>query len=195
MTTEVLFILGAAILIASIVRIDAFLVGPYFAMSELIPGFPGFDAPLFSKPTSLRWAVARRLLYPFLCGVIFALAGAELETVALVVGLGAFLLIWPGLFMNVPLGVSRRDWRYAVLYISVIVTFTGLSILGHLTIGLVGFAADGDIWGYLADQAIGGILGIICSIVGSAFLKGTFTSLKERAEHRVSDSMQTDEED
>lgn len=182
---QLLLILISAILVAVVIRADAVMLGPYFATSELIPGFPGFHAGLLTQRASLRWAVARRFLYPFLCGAALSLLGMSLSTIGITGGFAGFLLIWPAFFKAPPWGVSRRDWRYTVLNVSLIVGFTGLAMLGEIFVSLLGRFSEGDIWKYLADQAFSITFGGLATILGSAFVKGTYSSLQERAEQRI----------
>src|SRR4051812_8762006 len=93
-----LVIIPAAV-IAVAVRLDAKLLGPYFALSELVPGF-GSDLMVSDKTT--RHAMIRRLIYPFLVGAGISVLGVSGLSLAAVGLLGAALLLWPIIFHGLP---------------------------------------------------------------------------------------------
>lgn len=143
-----LVIIPAAV-IAIAVRLDAKLLGPYFALSELVPGF-GSDLMVSDKTT--RHAMIRRLVYPFLVGAgisVFGVSGLSLAAVGL---LGAALLLWPIIFHGLPYGISKRSRLLWVLYFSLLVSYGGLSLLGGFVIELMREAGDGDIGKYVSEN-------------------------------------------
>lgn len=170
--------------LAIVIRIDAKLIGPYFALSELVPGFPGFDAPLWTQRGALRFAVARRALYPFLLGCLFSLIGQDVFTAAVAGSMAAFLLLWPGFFKPRPRGVFQRDWRLILLHLCLVAAFAGLSALGLIVVGTMEALGDGDIVKYVAENAFNGAVAFIATIAFSAFTKGLFLGLKEQARDR-----------
>ena len=172
------------LLVAFVIRVDAKLIGPYFALSELVPGFPGFDAPLWTQRGALRFAVARRALYPFLLGCLFGLVGQSILTAAVAGGMAAFLLLWPGFFMPRPRGVFQWDWRLLLLHLCLIAAFCGLSALGLVVVGTMEALGDGDIGKYLAENIFNGIVAVIGTVAFSSFSKGLFLGLKEQSEDR-----------
>lgn len=172
------------VLLALLIRIDAKLIGPYFALSELVPGFPGFDAPLWTQRGALRLAVARRAIYPFLLGCIFGLSGLSLHEAGVAGGMAAFLLLWPGFFMPRPWGVRRFEWRLILLHVSMLAAFAGFSALGVVVIGTMEALGDGDILKYVGENLFNWVLTLVVTIAGTAFTKGLFLSMKERSEDR-----------
>lgn len=172
------------VLLALLVRLDAKLIGPYFALSELVPGFPGFDAPLWTQRGALRFAVARRALYPFLLGCIFGLSGLSLHVAGVAGGMAAFLLLWPGFFMPRPWGVRQFEWRLILLHVSMVAAFAGFSALGVVVIGTMEALGDGDILKYIGENLFNWILTLVVTIASTAFTKGLFLSMKERSEDR-----------
>lgn len=143
-----LVVLPAAV-IALAVRSDAKLLGPYFALSELIPGF---GSTLMVSDKTTRAAMIRRLVYPFLIGAGMSVLGVSGLSLAAVGFLGASLLLWPIIFHGLPYGISRRSKMLWVLYFSLLVSYAGLSLLGGYAIDLMREAGDGDIGKYVGEH-------------------------------------------
>ncbi len=184
---QVIVVFLSGLMLALVVRMDAKLIGPYFSLSQLIPGFPGFDAPIWNHRAALRWAVFRRFVYPLLFGALLALLGNPLGTVIASALFGAFLLIWPALFIPRPWGVSNRDWRYAVLNASLLVGFSGLSATGSFVTEIMTILGGGDVGKYVLENLFLWIVTLIVTTTCLAFTKGTFMGLKETAERRRGD--------
>lgn len=176
------------LLLALIVRADAKMIGPYFALSELIPGLPGFDAPIWHQRAALRWAVLRRFAYPLLCGALLAILNNSLITVILAGSFGAFLLIWPAVFTPRPAGVSASDWRYVTLNTSLLFGFASVAALGSFIIEIMTALGGGDIGQYVLENFLTWIITFFVTVICLAFTKGTFMGLKESAERRREDA-------
>lgn len=142
-------VIGPAAVIALAVRVDAKLLGPYFALSELIPGF-GSDLMVGDKTT--RAAMIRRLVYPFLVGAGVSFFGVSGLSLAAVGSLAAALLLWPIIFHGLPYGISRRSKMLWILYLALLISYAGLSLMGGYVIELMREAGDGDIGAYVAEN-------------------------------------------
>lgn len=177
--------LGAAVLTALLVRADARLVGPYFALSELVPASDSLTASNWYSSKTLRRALARRLLYPVLLGVVLAVLTEmplwEIGSTGLV---AAALLLWPLVFHGLPFGVSRRDWELPVLYFAFAASYGALAVGGALLVELARYASDGDMKRWLADQFLGGFATWVFVIFAVAVYRVTFARLTSKAQAR-----------
>jgi len=175
-----------AIITALVVRLDAKLIGPYFALSSLIGGTEGIWADCDYNNPALRKALIRRFLYPALLG--FALAWFEPSTADLAAtgALAAGLLIWPLVFQGLPMNVSRRDWELPILYLSFFFAFPLLAICGASLKKLLVALSNGDVPHWLLEQALSlliySVLALMFSGLYSAMFRRVRTNVNRRGE-------------
>lgn len=167
-----------AAIIALAVRLDAKLLGPYFALSELIPGF-GSDLMVSDRMT--RAALIRRLFYPLLVGAATSFVGVSGLSLASVGFMGAVLLLWPIIFQGLPYGVSRYSKLLPVLYVSFLISYAGLSLLGGYIVDVMRQAENGDLGKYVVenfrDWAITGLVVTVFTSGG----RGAHNALRRRS--------------
>lgn len=173
-----------AVLVALVIRLDAKLVGPYFTFPDLVFGMEGLDARRWYEEDTLRFAAARRFLYPMLMGIVLRVADVSMADIAATGFLTAGLLLWRAVFQGLPYGVSRRDWEVPVLYVAMLVSFTALANLGALIAETMRFLGDGNIIEYLRRAALETFLALVTGILGAAFFRGAFLSLRDKAKRR-----------
>ncbi|THJ64769.1 hypothetical protein E8P82_14185 [Arthrobacter echini] len=166
--------------LALIIRIDAKLLGPYFSFSELVSGF-GFNFLIFQRST--RAALIRRLLYPILIGFICSILGVYGASLAAVGALAAVLLIWPVVFHGLPVGVSRRALAVPLLYVSLFVSYGGLTLLGGYIAEVMRRAGEGDIWVYVQESFVNWALTALVILFFTTFGRGAQARLDRRRGH------------
>jgi hypothetical protein len=142
-------VVAPAAIIALAVRLDAKLLGPYFALSELIPGF-GNDLMVGDRVT--RAAMIRRLFYPLIVGAAASFFGVFGLSLASVGFIGAGLLLWPIIFQGLPYGVSRYSKTLPILYVSFLISYAGLSLAGGYIVDVMRQAEGGDLAKYVAEN-------------------------------------------
>lgn len=167
-----------AFVLALIIRIDAKLLGPYFAFSELISGF-GFEFLIFQRST--RAAMIRRLLYPLLVGFVCSILGVAGASLVGVGALAAILLIWPVVFHGLPVGVSQRSLAVPLLYISLLVSYGGLTLLGGYIAEIMRQAGEGDILVYVRESFRDWALTGLVVLFFTTFGRGAQARLDRRA--------------
>lgn len=91
----------------------------------------------------------RRLVYPFLVGAGVSFFGVSGLSLAAVGFLAAALLLWPIIFHGLPCGISRRSKMLWILYLALLISYAGLSLMGGYVIELMREAGDGDIGAYV----------------------------------------------
>lgn len=177
------FVIVPAALIALAVRLDAKMLGPYFALSELIPGF-GNDLMVSDKTT--RAALIRRLIYPFLIGAGISAFGVSGLSLAAAGFLGAALLLWPIIFHGLPYGISSRSKVLWVLYVSLLISYSGLSLLGGYAIEVMREAGDGDIGKYISDNFRDWIITAAIVMIFTSWGRGARNALNRRSREDAS---------
>lgn len=183
---EWIAVLLPAIGIALIVRIDAILIGPYFALSAVLGGSEGVDAYQFYESKERRSALLRRFSYPAIAG--FALSWTTLTWIQIVsIGLvSAFLLVWPVIFHGLPWQVPRRTWHLPVLYTSFIFAFPALAGLGAELQSAFTEVAAGDIRSWLREEIVSTLTtGTMAFLLGAVYQR-TFARLRDESERRES---------
>jgi len=167
------------VLIALAVRLEATLIGPYWAWVEMIPFDPEEDR---SRPSARRNAFLRRVAIP---GVLaFALVALWPETYSLlnsaILGAaGAGLLLWPIIFHGLPWIYTGR--RLVWIYLSLLGAFAASGATGAY---IAMFArADDGLLHFLQENVIGIIFGGIVTL----FLTGTLTSISSYASRHRDD--------
>lgn len=173
-----------AIITAIVIRFDAKIIGPYFALSSLVSGTEGLWANDFYTDPARRRALIRRFLYPVILGFSLAWFVPSTVDVAGAGGITAGLLIWPILFHGMPVGVSRRDWEVPVLYASFLIAFPLLAMGGSSLKGLLMAFSNGDAPHWLAEQALWSILRWILGIMFGALYGWMFTRVKAKTIRR-----------
>lgn len=175
-------VLAPAIVTVLLVRLDSKIIGPYFALSELIPGTGGMLADVFYSNHTLRFGVVRRLLYPLILGaflnVAFSLPLREIGSSGFI---AAGLHLWPVLFHGLPERVSKRDWELPVLYSSYLLVYVLLAISGALAWDLVQFASENDLKRWITDQ----FLGTFGFWIFATFVAGINSVVKRRLREKV----------
>ncbi|BBE21329.1 hypothetical protein MN0502_02120 [Arthrobacter sp. MN05-02] len=154
------------------IRFDAKAIGPYFATSEFIPGLPGFQAKFWYTPRVIKFAIVRRLAYPFIIGLILGFLGENILTASIAGAIGGFLLIWPAFFMTPQPGALRHDKRYIAINAGIVALSTGLATLGVLATQAIEAFSDGDILAWLAENAFTAVMTTVLNLIFFAFVKG-----------------------
>lgn len=173
-----------AVLTALVIRIDAKLVGPYFALSSVISATEGLDGKYWYEERPLRMALIRRFVYPVLLG--FALAWTHVGAVDTVAAglLTAGLLLWPAVMNGLPWEVARRAWQLPALYLSLLVSFGALALGGRTLYGLLVYAADGDIRQWVVDEFVGTLITWIVVLIAVPAFRTTFLLVRSDSERR-----------
>lgn len=167
-----------AFVLALAIRIDAKLLGPYFSFSELVSGF-GFQFLIFRRST--RAALIRRLLYPLLVGFVCSILGVSGASLAGIGALAAILLIWPVVFHGLPAGVSRRSFAVPLLYVSLLVSYGGLTLFGGFIAEVMRQAGEGDIWAYVREEFRDWAITALVVLIFTTFGRGAQARLDRRA--------------
>lgn len=177
-------VLLPAIVTALLVRFDAKVIGPYFALSALIAASESVDRDFYRSGT-MRNALARRLLYAAALGVfLFVVLDMPLWEVAATGALTAGLLLWPLVFHGLPYGVSRRDAELPVLYISFVAAYAGLAVAGALLVQLLTYVADGDLRRWFADQFLGSFSAWVVTLLVVGMYRVMVRRLRGKARER-----------
>lgn len=178
-------VLVPAACVALTVRLDAKLIGPYFALSDfLIGGTADVSARHWYEQRTLRRAFVRRFLYPIAGGFVLGWLSLSMSDILSVGLLAALLLLWPMLFHGLPWYVPRHSWHLPVLYISFVVAYGAAALAGWSIQGFVMQVSAGDISGWLSEQAVGaGILWVVTG-VGADVHRRTFRRASEVALRR-----------
>jgi hypothetical protein len=182
-----------AVITALVVRFDAKLMGPYFALSELIGASDSTTSRHFYGSATLRAALWRRLLYALILGFVLAwTTDLALWEVAAVGILAAGLLLWPVLFHGLPFGISRRDWELPVLYVAFVGSYAALAASGALLQRLMRYVADGDVKRWLGDQLLGALGAWIIALFLLAIYRAAVGRLTSKAGRREEIGLESD---
>lgn len=174
----------AAAVAVLLIRLDAKLVGPYFALTNLVYGMEGRDARYWYESDTLRWAVARRFGYAIILGGILDVVGASQVQAGEAGLVAALLLLWPVVFHGLPQYASRRDWEVPALYVALAVAFTSLSVVGAFIVELMKNLGEGSLVTYVKSKLLENIPTFVLGILASAFFRGAFNSLRNKAAER-----------
>jgi hypothetical protein len=178
-------VLLPAMATALVVRWDAKLIGPYFALSALISAMPGLDARYWYDEGPFRRAIQRRCLYPVILGSLLAwLTDLAMTDVAVTGLLAGVLLLWPIIFQGLPWNVPTKSWHLPVLYASFLVAFASLAVGGALLYVLLVRVSDGDVADWLTSEALSlAIVWAVALLSGSVF-RAAFRRTREEAFRR-----------
>lgn len=177
-----------AVVTALLVRVDAKLVGPYFAMSELVSASDSIDARYFYQPGTLRNALLRRMSYPLLLGLVLSWTVTMPSwEIAIVGAIAAGLLLWPVLFHGLPHGVSRRDWEVPGLYVGFVGSYAGFAAIGHLVRNLLEYVAEGDVRRWLTDQLLSAFVMSLITLFLLGFYRSMYRRLIRKVDKRAAD--------
>lgn len=180
------WVLLSGVLVTLTVRIDAKLIGPYFSLTELVPGFAGLDARCMVATSDLRSALIRRFLWPVLAGGIAAVFGSSALQATEIGFLGAFLLLWPVVFHGLPTRVSRRDWEVPALYVSLVVAYSSASALGYWLVSIMRELGEGSIYNYIRINLFELIWSVAAYSFFTNFFKTPFNRLQRKRDDRKS---------
>lgn len=183
--TEWPVVLFPAVIVALVTRLDAKIVGPYFALSAVIAGSEGVGSRFWYSDGQRRLALARRFAYPFLAGFLLAFVKVTaFIDVAAVGALSAGLLIWPVIFGGLPWYVPRRSWHLPALYTTFIVGCGLASLSGLAAQRLVVSFASGDVAEWLAEQLLSSLLLWVGASVAVLLFRSIFRQTNDEAERR-----------
>lgn len=173
-------------LTALLIRLDSFLIGPYWALSELVAGMGGVETWLSYERGRVRWAVIRRFAYPLLLAILATILRPQygLAQGALYGGVTAALLLWPIVFVGLPVGVLKRDWWLAPLYGGFLLAFVGGGALGAVAVNTARLLADGNLAEYASEQVFVSLATAGSMLIGAAFFNGAKSRLAERKRKR-----------
>lgn len=173
-----------AIATALVIRIDSLVIGPYFAVSELISGMGGMELQFWYRDSTIRLALLRRFLYPVLLGFVLHALGRDLGSVMSAGALTWGLLIWPAVFHGLPHGVSRRDWQVPAMYLSLLIGYAALARVGAYAAEVVKAAGDGSYANYVSENVGAAVVHILLGLGSTAFFKGSVASLAKKRDKR-----------
>jgi hypothetical protein len=181
-------VLLPAVITALAIRIDGFLIGPYWSFSEIVAGMGGTDAEYWYAGGTRRWAAIRRFAYPLIVGAAMSIIDPKLSiSGAVTIGLVTIgFLLWPIVTHGLPLGVAKSDWLLLPLYVGIVLAFGAFTALGHLAIEFGRAQGNGDLGRYATDQAADWIITTIIAIIGTAFFQGAKHRLQEKKHRRDS---------
>lgn len=168
------------VLVASLVRIEATLLGPYWAWIELVPRLPiGRE----DERTRQR-ALLRRVAIPGLVGLVLALLCPDVYGVlegAIIGASASGLILWPMVVHGRPLGL--RGWTSWRLYGYFVGAFSASGALG---VGLAGVIEhQGGPIEYIKNEGVS----ILIAFVGSLFFARGF----ERVSHVTSKRLEQED--
>lgn len=175
-----------AVVVALTVRVDARVVGPYFALSGVISGSEGITARMWYEEGPLRQALARRFLYPCIAGFLLGWSGLATTDVVSVGLLAAGLLLWPMVFHGLPWFVPRRTWHLPALYTSFAVAFGALAGVGLSVQRLVVEFSDGDLRDWFLEQFLATAIFWVLALIGIALFRAAFARTRNEAMRRES---------
>lgn len=182
---EASWVVVPAFLLALTVRLDARLIGPYFAMISVITGMEGFSGRWWYDKPQMRSAFLRRLLYPALVGFGLGFLDSSRGTTAWAVGLLAgVLLVWPVVFHGLPRFVSRRDWEVATFYFAFVATYSALAQFGYFFWLWVQSRSDGQPTDWMADQVVGSASTLAAGLIFASLWQRANTSLSSKVIER-----------
>lgn len=166
-----------AVAVALLVRLDAKVIGPYWALVELIR----FEDP---RPKVRRHTIWRRALYPAVVGMALVWLRPESTPfdAGTVAALGAGLLLWPMVFHGAPLGVVRNPLSLVGLYAALVASFFATGYLG----GMVGgwFLADvveaGKLGEFVRERIRDIFVAVVLWVVSATYQDVTAGKIEER---------------
>lgn len=163
-----------AVVIALLVRLDAIVIGPYWAIVELIQ----YEAP---QPRVRKHTIWRRFLYPGL--VAAGLVVLRPETVpmdgAIVGSLAALLLLWPIVFHGFPWHLVRRRSWLVVLYIAFVAGFFASGYLGaFVAVFVADLIEQGSLADFLADQIVPAAVVFTIGVISATVQERTATRIE-----------------
>lgn len=173
-------VVGPAVVLALTIRTDARLIGPYFALSELVPGYEGLDAKHWYEDQLMRFAVFRRFMYPLLAGLVLTEFDYPFGDVIAVAAMAAGLLLWPVLFHGLPRGVSRRDWEVPAIYTLFLTGFIGAAAGGHHIHNFMRMAGGGSIFEFLRQTGVEALVWLLIGASGHALMRPIFESARRK---------------
>lgn len=176
-------VIAPAVITALLVRLDAKVVGPYFALSSLVEATEGLDARFFYGDHSRRLALYRRFLYPIILGFILGIFRISAADVASSGGIAAGLLIWPVIFHGLPVGISRRYWEVPVLYASFLAAFPALAVFGKNLNTFLGQVSKGHIFRWFEEQ----LFSLFIIWIIGVFFAALYRYLSNRVAKRASE--------
>lgn len=147
---------------ALLVRGQALITKPYFALSDLFASGPHVQeyTPL-PHPTALL----SRFVWPLVLGFVLSWAPMTLWEIALCGLLSGVLVLWPLAFHGFPWGVTRRKWHLIVLYLGFLAAYAAVSALGATVQTLLMYLSSGDIKKWAADQLASALIAFILSLI------------------------------
>lgn len=173
-----------AIVVALTVRVDARMVGPYFAISSVIGGTEGITARMWYEEGPLRQALIRRFVYPGVAGFLLGWTGLSTTDIVSVGLLAAGLLFWPTVFHGLPWFVPRRTWHLPALYVSFAFAFSALAGVGLTLQRLLAELSDGNIRDWFLDQFLATVIFWVIALIAAAFFRKAFARTRDEAMRR-----------
>lgn len=174
-----------AVILALLVRLDARFIGPYFALSELVPGFEGLDAVWWYRSRVTRHALFRRIVYPALVAFVLALVDYGIADVLAVAGMGAGLLLWPVVFHGLPRGVSRRDWEVPAIHVLFVLSFIASGALGFYVLEVMRILGDGSASDFVIQNGVTALVWGAIVVIATSFWEPFLGRLRTKRENRA----------
>lgn len=191
---DTLSLLGPAVLLAVLIRLDAKFVGPYFALSELVGGFEGIDAQYWYEDSTFRNAVMRRFLWPLVGSMVLSVLGWSLAEVVVVALLVVGLLLWPAVFHGLPLGVSRRDWEVPALYGVVALLFGASAASGYYLVDAMRGVGGGSLRMFIQEYVVPSLLWLVLAGLASIYVRSPVERLRDKRKRRAESASAHDAE-
>lgn len=165
---------------ASIVRIEAILLGPYWSWIELVPHLPSGR----EDERTRRKALLRRVALPGVVGLLLAIVWPGVYGVfegAIIGGSAAGLVLWPMAIYGRPHGL--RGWTSWLLYGSFVGAFVASGALG---VGLAGVIEDeGGPFEYFKTEGAGLLLVFVLGLFFTGGLERASSVISRHAEQEV----------
>lgn len=177
-------ILVPAMLVALMTRLDAKMVGPYFALSAVIAAGEGLWCAGWYSDRKRLMALLRRFAYPCIAGFLSAWCGLRLGDGAAIGAVSATLLIWPAFFGGLPWFVPRSTWHLPALYLTFIAACGFASLAGFSLQRMVISFAAGDVVGWAAEQVTSTVLFWLATVLLVLLFKTIFRATGNEAERR-----------
>ena len=175
-----------ALAISILIRVDAKIIGPYFSMTSILPGFAGAVSADFSQRPTLRWALVRRLAYPVLMGAMLYIFRTSLAEAVIAGILGGFLLAWPAwIAPDDSSVVTIRDPIYHIFYVGVVFSGGVLAATGYALAHSVVVMSGGDVLKFFTENLFIFILSVLLTTLVPAFTIGVGRSMLEKGVERT----------
>lgn len=179
MATDVLWyqLLAPAVAIALLVRLEAVLLGPYWAWVELLPWW---EDP--TNKRTRRLALIRRVAIPgaaaFILVTLWTRTYSPIDA-ALVAATAGGLLLWPALVHGLPREVRASDRELVAIYAALFLSFSASAWLGANISRWIG-DEYGSFGSFLRQESLSLVFGTVFVAFGTGIIDRLSTRITAR---------------